>query len=76
MSDWISVEDRLPTDQKSYLICYGFLDKTGKLYSGRYIATSTYFAFDDPPHWQHEGTSGMKVTHWMPIEPPEGLGWV
>lgn len=73
MSEWISVKDRLPEDDREVLAYYGFDNGDG--YCGiRFPGVLTYLAFDTQPHWQHE-SSGLRVTHWMPLpEPPEGEG--
>jgi hypothetical protein len=74
MDKWISVKEKLPTDMKPVLTYYGFLDENGELYSGRYMGVMPYFAYDDDPHWQHEGSYGLTVTHWMPLpEPPKEM---
>lgn len=72
-SEWISVEERLPTDEKCVLAYYGFDRSNGDL--GRmYVGVLCYFAYDPIPHWQHEST-GLKVTRWMPLpEPPKKKG--
>ena len=68
--EWISVEDRLPEDEKPVLVYYGFMHKEGRGTGLRYTGTLSYFRFDPQPHWQHEST-GLIVTHWMPLpEPP------
>ncbi len=67
--EWISVEERLPEDEKPVVARYGFVSShtTGQYFVG----TLPYFAFDPVPHWQHE-SMGLHVTHWMPLpEPPE-----
>lgn len=68
--EWISAEERLPEDEKPVVARYGFVSSrtTGQYF----IGTLTFFAFDPVPHWQHEST-GLHVTHWMPLpEPPKG----
>ena len=69
---WINVEDRLPEDEKPVLAYYGFYREEDDL-GARFIGTLTYFSHDPDPHWQHEST-GLFVTHWMPLpEPPDEL---
>lgn len=70
--EWISVNERLPKDEKPVLAYYGFYRDYDKEDLGaRFIGTLTYFAYDPVPHWQHEST-GIFVTHWMPLpEPPK-----
>lgn len=66
---WVSVEDRLPEEEKPVLAYYGFYRENDDL-GARFIGTLTYFSHDPEPHWQHEST-GLFVTHWMPLpEPP------
>lgn len=66
--EWISVEDRLPEDENTVLCFYNF----GSHVEMSFIGTLCYFTFDSTPHWQHEST-GLHVTHWMPLpEPPKG----
>lgn len=67
---WISVGDGLPTDEKPVLVYYGFMRNENASTGLRYTGTLSYFCFDHQPHWQHEST-GLVVTHWMPLpEPP------
>lgn len=67
---WVSVEERLPDNEKPVLAYYGFYREDDDL-GARFIGTLTYFCYDPEPHWQHEST-GLFVTHWMPLpEPPE-----
>ena len=69
---WISVEDRLPNDEKPVLVYYGFMRNENASTGLRYTGTLSYFCFDHKPHWQHEST-GLIVTHWMPLpESPKG----
>lgn len=72
-SDWISVDERLPSDW-SVVLCYGVRfewDKTSKpnsnIFCAVYVAeydrwSVGYSAFGD--------TSTQKVTHWQPIPQP------
>lgn len=73
-SEWISVEERLPENEKPVLAYYGF-DNDGDGDLGMmFIGTLSYFCFDHDPHWQHAGCN-LVVTHWMPLpEPPEVEG--
>lgn len=67
---WVSVEERLPDNEKPVLAYYGFYREDDDL-GARFIGTLTYFCYDPEPHWKHEST-GLFVTHWMPLpEPPE-----
>jgi len=69
MSGWISVEERLPENEKPVLVYVGYSDT-----NVGFISVLTYFAHAPTPHWQHESAlfSGQKVLYWMPLpEPPE-----
>ena len=67
---WISVEERLPDNEKPVLAYYGFYREDDDL-GARFVGTLTYFGYDPEPHWQHEST-GLFVTHWMPLPEPPG----
>lgn len=69
-NEWVSVEDRLPEDEKAVLAYYGFNSGDGDL-GMMFQGVLTYFSCDANPHWQHEGT-GLTVTHWMPLPAPPG----
>lgn len=63
MSEWISVEDRLPENKTAVLIH----DERHKHTLGGPLFKAMYFA-NSERHWgEHIG-----VTHWMPLpEPPK-----
>lgn len=62
--------NRLLEDEAPVLAYYGFFRENDDL-GARFIGTLTFFVFDKNPHWQHEST-GLFVTHWMPLpEPPK-----
>ena len=74
-NEWVSVEERLPTDEHPVLVFVGYADTmTG------FITTSSYFCFDENPHWQWDGLVGdeQRTLFWMPLpappdrRPPEG----
>ena len=74
-NEWVSVEERLPTDEHPVLVFVGYADTmTG------FITTSSYFAFDANPHWQWDGLvrDEQRTLFWMPLpappdrRPPEG----
>ena len=76
-NEWVSVEERLPTDERPVLVFVGYADTmTG------FITTSSYFCFDPNPHWQWDGLvrDEQRTLFWMPIPappdrcPPEGEG--
>ena len=74
-NEWVSVEERLPTDEHPVLVFVGYADNmTG------FITTSSYFCFDENPHWQWDGLvrDEQRTLFWMPLpappdrRPPEG----
>ena len=76
-NEWVSVEERLPTDEHPVLVFVGYADTmTG------FITTSSYFCFDENPHWQWDGLvrDEQRTLFWMPLpappdrRPPEGEG--
>ena len=68
---WIPVTERLPKDEQRVLAYYGF-DRGDGYLGMMFTQVLDYFARDPRPHFQYEGTNGMKVTHWMPLpEPPK-----
>ena len=71
--EWISVDERLPTEQKDFLVYYGFDRGDGDL-GMMFTGVLTYFAYDKKPHFQHEKSgAGLRVTHWMPLpQAPNG----
>ena len=74
-NEWVSVEERLPSDEHPVLVFVGYADTmTG------FITTSSYFCFDENPHWQWDGLvrDEQRTLFWMPLpappdrRPPEG----
>ena len=68
-NEWVSVEERLPTDERPVLVFIGYADTmTG------FITTSSYFCFDANPHWQWDGLTQdeQKTLFWMPLPEPPG----
>lgn len=68
-NEWVSVEERLPTDERPVLVFVGYADTmTG------FITTSSYFCFDANPHWQWDGLvqDEQKTLFWMPLPEPPG----
>lgn len=66
---WISVQDRLPTNERNVLTFVGYSDDMIG-----FQTVSTYFAFDPEPHWQWDGLlrDEQHTLYWMPLpEPPE-----
>ena len=68
-NEWVSVDERLPTDEHPVLVFVGYADTmTG------FITTSSYFCFDANPHWQWDGLvrDEQRTLFWMPLpEPPD-----
>lgn len=68
-NEWVSVEESLPTDEHPVLVFVGYADTvTG------FITTSSYFCFDENPHWQWDGLvrDEQRTLFWMPLPaPPE-----
>lgn len=68
-NEWVSVEERLPTDEHPVLVFVGYADTmTG------FITTSSYFCFDENPHWQWDGLvrDEQRTLFWMPLPAPPG----
>ena len=66
-NEWISVEERVPTDERPVLVFVGYADTmTG------FITTSSYFCFDVNPHWQWDGLvrDEQRTLFWMPLPAP------
>ena len=66
-NEWVSVEERLPTDERPVLVFIGYADTmTG------FITTSSYFCFDANPHWQWDGLvrDEQRTLFWMPLPAP------
>lgn len=66
-NEWVSVEERLPTDEHPVLVFLGYADTmTG------FITTSSYFCFDENPHWQWDGLvrDEQRTLFWMPLPAP------
>ena len=68
-NEWVSVDERLPTDERPVLVFVGYADTmTG------FITTSSYFCFDANPHWQWDGLvqDAQRTLFWMPLPAPPG----
>lgn len=66
-NEWVSVGERLPTDERPVLVFIGYADTmTG------FITTSSYFCFDANPHWQWDGLvrDEQRTLFWMPLPAP------
>lgn len=65
---WISVEDRVPVDERPVLAFVGYADTMIG-----FMTVSSYFCFDPTPHWQWDGLvrDDQRTLFWMPLpEPP------
>lgn len=75
-SEWISVDERLPTDRELVLVSSMDLltQKHGWFYLARYTDLQNDGVIFDNKRWLSEnGGIFGKVTHWMPLpEPPKG----
>lgn len=66
---WIPVTERLPDKMGQYICQYVFGENT----EYPFYQVLWYFTAVEKPHFQHEGSMGLRVTHWMPLpEPPKG----
>ena len=65
---WIPVTERLPEKMCQCVCRYVFASNA----DFPFFQVLWYFANSENPHFQHEGSMGMTVTHWMPLpEPPK-----
>ena len=66
-NEWVSVEERLPTDERPVLVFIGYADTMMG-----FITTSSYFYFDANPHWQWDGLvrDEQRTLFWMPLPAP------
>lgn len=69
IQEWIPVTERLP-DRMGKCVCrYVFGDNE----EYPFYQVLWYYTAVEQPHFQGEGTMGLRVTHWMPLpEPPKG----
>ena len=65
---WIPVTERLPEKMCQCICRYVFGENT----EYPFYNVLWYFTVDKNPHFQNEGSMGLRVTHWMPLpEPPK-----
>lgn len=65
---WVHVTERLPEKMEQCVCRYVF----GENIEYPFYQVLWYFARDEKPHFQHECSMGLRVTHWMPLpEPPK-----
>lgn len=70
VQEWISVEDRLPKNEKPVLTFVGYEESMIG-----FITVSSYFCFEPNPHWQWDGllNDEQKTLFWMPLpQTPKG----
>lgn len=66
---WIPVTERLPDKMGKYICRYVFGENTDYPFE----QVLYYYTAVEKPHFQNEGSLGLRVTHWMPLpDPPEG----
>ena len=68
VQQWIPVTERLPKKQREYL-CFCNIDGHNEY---PFYMVLKYYLVDEKPHFQHECEHGLRVTHWMELEPPKG----
>jgi hypothetical protein len=70
MSEWIAVEDELPTKQVEVV----FYTNPFEWWSGMYTPADLYGSDGEFQYHQHWGDDGYhavnNVTHWMPLPTP------
>lgn len=67
MSDWISVDDRLPDKNGTYLIKYEIWRYHSKTHEGTCREGFEYGLFDID-EGSLNGTHCRNITHWKPLE--------
>ena len=69
VQQWIPVTEMLPEEMGKYVCRYVFGEEEGYPFE----QVLWYYPQLEKPHFQHEGSMGLRVTHWMPLpEPPKG----
>lgn len=68
-SQWVSVTERMPEDEKPVLAYYGYHVDGGIDVGMMFVGKLTYFCSEPNPYWT---SRNLFVTHWMPLpEPPK-----
>ena len=63
-NEWISVDERLPSESGKYLVC----TKNGNVYQTKFYS----YPENKGGHWGQKD-KGKNITHWMPLpEAPKG----
>lgn len=65
-SPWADAKAHPPEKNGEYLCCFGFTLPSRGLCEDRFFGPINYYATDEPPHWNSEGTHGLTVLNWMP----------
>jgi hypothetical protein len=64
--EWVSVEDRKPSESGKYIVC----SQKGSVYQTKYYL----YPENKGGHWGQKD-KGKNITHWMPLpEPPKIKG--
>lgn len=66
-SPWADAKAHPPEKNGEYLCCFGFTLPSRGLCEDRFFGPINYYATDEPPHWNSEGTHGLTVLSWMPL---------
>lgn len=68
MSEWISVNERMPEPDKDVLLCFGLGDFRMAV-GGKYELDEGWYSITDAEYYTDCDTT---PTHWMPLpEPPK-----
>lgn len=65
---WISVEDRLPSDDEQGIVIVTLRAKVKNAHSGHVVVDTDTFYTSEGFWWGN--SENYKVTHWMPMPPP------
>ena len=66
---WIPVEERLPEEDGSYLVCTDLGSVyTSHFYAEKHFASMCVYGYVREAQWSRRGKA--KVTHWMPMPQP------
>lgn len=68
-SPWMDAKAHPPEKNGEYLCCFEFTLPASGLCKEQFFGPISYYATDEPPHWNHwnsEGTHGITVLSWMP----------
>lgn len=65
-SPWMDAKAHPPEKNGEYLCCFGFTLPYRGLCEDRFFGPINYYATDEHPHWDSEGTHGLTILYWMP----------